>query len=77
MAKPVAGINVFQNNTTNALSNLDANFSNIVSAINDPASYKNYGIDMTVMVLTQGGPTSQTVVAQGTSFPSYFYGAQL
>jgi hypothetical protein len=27
--------------------------------------------------LTQGGPTSQTVVAQGASFPSYFYGAQL
>lgn len=67
MAKPVAGINVFQNNTTNALSNLDANFSNIVSAINDPASYTNYGIDI-------GSANAYVVTLTGYNFLSYTNG---
>lgn len=55
MAKPVTGLNQFENNATNSLVLLDQNFTTLAQAINDPASYSNYGIDtgaVNAMIIT-------------------------
>jgi len=45
VAKPVTGLSVFENNNSNSLVNLDGNFTTIANALNDPASYTNFGTD--------------------------------
>ena len=46
MTRPVTVPNVFQNSTSNIpLSLLDNDLSTLATAINDPASYANYGAD--------------------------------
>jgi hypothetical protein len=46
MTKPVTIPNTFANSTTtNSLSSLDTNFSVLGTALNDPATYANYGVD--------------------------------